>query len=109
MLSGRVGVCPFKIDTVTLVVHDLFIPSGYSPNGDGVNDNFEIIGIDVYPDNELTIFNRWGQVVYQTTGYANEWNGQGNAGSPLMNDTYFYVLKFNREAATYNGQVIIKR
>lgn len=109
LLSARVGVCPFKMDTVILVVRDLFIPSGYSPNGDGVNDNFEIVGIDVYPDNELTIFNRWGQVVYQATGYANEWNGQGSAGSPLMNDTYFYVLKFNREGATYNGQVIIKR
>ena len=108
MLSARVGACPFKMDTVVLVIRDLFIPSGYSPNGDGVNDNFEIIGIDVYRDNELTVFNRWGQVVYQTVGYANEWNGQGNTGSPLLDDTYFYVLKFNGDA-TYNGQVIIKR
>ncbi|MGB3870114.1 MAG: HYR domain-containing protein [Flavobacteriales bacterium] len=108
MLSARVGVCPFKMDTVVLVIRDFFIPSGYSPNGDGVNDNFEIIGIDVYRDNELTVFNRWGQVVYQAVGYANQWNGQANNGSPLMDDTYFYVLKFN-EDATYNGQVIIKR
>jgi gliding motility-associated-like protein len=96
------------MDTVVLVVRDLLIPSGYSPNGDGVNDNFEIIGIDVYRDNEFTVFNRWGQVVYHAVGYANEWNGQGSNGAPLMDDTYFYVLKFN-EDATYNGQVIIKR
>ncbi len=108
MLSARVGACPFIMDTVVLVIRDLFIPSGYSPNGDGVNDNFEIIGIDVYRDNELTVLNRWGQVVYQTVGYANEWNGQGNTGSPLLDDTYFYMLKFNGDA-TYNGQVIIKR
>ncbi|MBZ0206686.1 MAG: HYR domain-containing protein [Flavobacteriales bacterium] len=108
MLSARVGVCPFKMDTVVLVVRDLLIPSGYSPNGDGVNDNFEIIGIDFYRDNEFTVFNRWGQVVYHAVGYANEWNGQGSNGAPLMDDTYFYVLKFN-EDTTYNGQVIIKR
>ena len=108
MLSAWVGACPARSDTVILVVHDLFIPSGYSPNGDGVNDNFEIIGIDVYRDNELVVFNRWGQVVYQAVGYANEWNGRGTTGSLLLDDTYFYVLKFNGDA-TYNGQVIIKR
>ncbi len=108
LLSARVGSCPFQTDTTAITVHDLFIPSGFSPNGDGVNDSFEVIGIDVYPGNEFTVFNRYGQQVLHVTGYANEWDGKDGNGKELADGTYFYVLSLTAEE-TYHGQVIIKR
>lgn len=108
VLSAQAGSCPPRSDTLTIMVNDLFIPTGFSPNGDGVNDTFEVVGVDVFADNTLTVFNRWGQVVYSATAYANQWDGRGDNGQELMDDTYYYVLKLDR-ASTYNGYLIIKR
>jgi gliding motility-associated-like protein len=108
MLSARVGVCPFETDTVMITIHELFIPSGYSPNGDGVNDTFFVTGLDVLTNNELTVFDRWGQQVYHMKGYANQWDGHGENGKELSDGTYFYVLDFTGGQA-YHGTIIIKR
>ena len=90
--------------TVTIIVvpttdDTLDIPAGFSPNGDNVNDTFHIENIDQYPDNNLKIFNRWGNIVYETDGYnsSSEWNGTTDAGgvvvgSKVPEGTYFYVL-----------------
>jgi len=80
----------------------LFIPEGFSPNGDGINDFFVIPGIEDFPNCELTIFNRWGNPVYKATGYDNTWDGKPNVGGFIINDekvlpgTYYYVLEYNR-------------
>ncbi|MEO5584197.1 MAG: gliding motility-associated C-terminal domain-containing protein, partial [Flavobacteriales bacterium] len=108
LLSARVGTCPYESDTTAITVRDLFIPSGFSPNGDGVNDTFEVIGIDVYPGNELTVFNRYGQQVFHAAGYANGWDGKDGNSKELADGTYFYVLSITAEE-TYHGQVILKR
>ncbi len=108
VLSARVGVCPFETDTVIITIHDLFIPSGFSPNGDGVNDTFFVTGLDVLTNNELTVFDRWGQQVYHMKGYANDWKGQGVNGKDLNEGTYFYVLNFPG-GHDYHGTIIIKR
>jgi gliding motility-associated-like protein len=71
----------------------LEMPEGLSPNGDGDNDYFVIRGIDAYPNNELIIYNRWGNVVYQQSGYNNEWQGVNNKGEPLPDGTYFAIFK----------------
>ncbi|MGJ8683932.1 MAG: gliding motility-associated C-terminal domain-containing protein [Nonlabens sp.] len=76
----------------------LKIPEGFSPNNDGVNDTFEIECIELYPDSELKIFNRHGSIVYEATGYHNDWNGIPNRGilhnsSELLPvGTYFWHL-----------------
>lgn len=75
---------------------DLAMPTGFSPNSDGRNDFYEIKGIDAYPDNELTIFNRWGNIVFNATGYNNTWNGISNAGSDLPDGTYFVIIVINK-------------
>jgi gliding motility-associated-like protein len=102
------GACATNSDTVIIHVNDLFIPEGYSPNGDGVNDRFEITGISLFPEAELNVFNRWGQNVLSRTGYANDWEGRSNNGGTLPDDTYFYVLNLSQGRA-YNGHIIIKR
>lgn len=68
----------------------LFIPNAVSPNGDGKNDRFLIVGLDRYPGSSLTVFNRWGNEVYHTDNYANDWSG-----SALSDGTYFYILLLN--------------
>ena len=69
------------------------IPNGFTPNGDGKNDVFEIRGLNQYYENELTIVNRWGNEVYRQRGYQNTWNGHG-----LNEGTYFYLLRIRRSA-----------
>jgi gliding motility-associated-like protein/uncharacterized repeat protein (TIGR01451 family) len=72
---------------------DLFFPTLFTPNNDGINDLFEIKGLEDYPDNEIEIFNRWGNEVYHNTSYmqsGNIWDGSG-----LAEGTYYYILKVN--------------
>jgi gliding motility-associated-like protein len=108
VLTALQNSCATVTDTVRITVKDLFIPEGFSPNGDGVNDIYEITGITAYPNSDLKIFNRWGQEVFGRTNYANDWNGNSNAGSALPADTYFYVLNLS-SGRTYNGHVILRR
>ncbi|QQL50322.1 Ig-like domain-containing protein [Mucilaginibacter ginkgonis] len=68
-------------------VNNLTIPNTFTPNGDGINDTFEIIGIENYPSNELIIVNRWGNEVYHKTNYTKEWTGEG-----LNEGTYYFLL-----------------
>jgi gliding motility-associated-like protein/uncharacterized repeat protein (TIGR01451 family) len=84
----------------------LSVPNVFTPNGDGVNDVFEIAGLSKYPDNEITIFNRWGNSVYHKKGYLSDWTGNG-----LNEGTYFYVLQVNDSgnSETYKGYVTLLR
>jgi gliding motility-associated-like protein len=86
------------------------IPNGFSPDGDGINDNFEIIDITQFPNNKLMIFNRWGNTVYEAQPYNNDWNGVNMDGEPLPDGTYFYVLEINDGTTPpYTGFVVIHR
>ncbi len=72
------------------------IPEIFTPNGDGKNDPFYIPGLDAYPNCELQIFNRWGNMVYESKPYKNDWDGKPNKSSmgtgKLPTGTYFYIL-----------------
>ncbi len=89
----------------------LAMPNGFSPNGDGTNDNFVIMGIDAYLDNELLIYNRWGNIVYQKESYQNEWNGDNSNGEALPDGTYFAILKViaGDEEIILKGYVDLRR
>jgi len=68
----------------------------FSPNGDGRNDTWFIGDIDKYPESNLTIYNRWGAMVYQTQAYQNDWDGRSKDGSHLPLATYYYVVDLNQ-------------
>ncbi|MES2627950.1 MAG: ice-binding family protein, partial [Bacteroidota bacterium] len=90
------------------------IPGGFSPNGDGTNDRFVIAGIEYYPTNTLTVFNRWGDKVYETDSYSNNWNGDSNRGlrvgsNELPAGTYFYVLDLGDGSAAYKGTIYLSK
>ena len=98
-------------DTVTVNVDDeFFIPEGFSPNGDGVNDVFEIVGIAKYPNNSITIINRWGSKVFEAAPYKSDWDGTNqfgvSFGKKLPNGTYFYILDLGKDGP--NGDQVIK-
>jgi gliding motility-associated-like protein len=93
-----------------------FAPNGISPNGDGKNDVLIIPGILRNQPNELTIFNRWGNIVYQTSNYKNDWGGQTDrafsllAGDNLLPDgTYYYVIDFFGKYPNVGTYVYINR
>ncbi len=80
------------------------IPQFFSPNGDGKNDLFFIKGVLEYPNNKMSVFNRWGSLVYQKKSYNNDWDGKANVNDALGNGllpsgTYFIVFEFGDEAA----------
>lgn len=60
---------------VTVVAAGLRTPNFFSPNGDGINDYYQIEGIEGFDRMEFTVFNRWGNQVYRHTNYRNDWNG----------------------------------
>ncbi|MBC7381468.1 MAG: VCBS repeat-containing protein [Bacteroidia bacterium] len=95
---------------------DLMIPQGFTPNGDGRNDIFYIKGLLDFADNELTVFNRWGETVYTKVNYANDWDGKPNKTTLfssgdgfLPTDTYFYVLTTKANNKTYSGYVYLTK
>ncbi|MEZ4952308.1 MAG: gliding motility-associated C-terminal domain-containing protein [Saprospiraceae bacterium] len=89
---------------------DLRIEDVLSPDGDGINETWIVTGIDQFPDNEVSIFNRWGQQVWQTTAYANDWSGTNEDGEPLPIGAYFYVLKLNDpEDQIFSGSITLVR
>ncbi len=88
-------------DEVRVVVSQvLSIPNTFTPNGDGVNDVWEIAHIENFPACQVTVYDRWGQRVFNSIGYSNKnaWNGTNN-GLRLPAATYYYVIELNEGGA----------
>ena len=83
-------------DTLTKMIHIIgpVQPSNiFSPNGDGINDYFEILGLNNYPGiTTIKIFNRWGDVLFESDNYQNNWNGKNASGKPVTEGVYYYIL-----------------
>lgn len=84
------------------------VPQVYSPNGDGVNDEWIIPDIDYFKENHIIIYNRWGNVVYESSPYNNRWEGRSKYAKDLPNDTYFYLIELGN-GVKHEGFVIIQR
>lgn len=81
-----------------------------TPNGDGLNDKLFIDCIDIYPDNSIQFFNRWGVLVNSFDGYNNTtvaWGGTNEKGEPLPDGTYYYVLNI-KSLGSRTGWVFIR-
>ena len=87
-------------DSVTIVVIPLVdIVNIFSPNGDGINDTWVIPFLEKYPDADLWIYNRWGELIYKVIGgYDTPWDGTYN-GKPVPVGSYYYVLELNHPDA----------
>jgi gliding motility-associated-like protein len=93
---------PFK------VTQGLFAPNIFSPNGDGVNDVWEIKGLELYPQAEVTIFNRWGVAVFFSRGTERRFDGTLN-GQPLPAGGYIYKIVSEASEKPLQGTLILAR
>ncbi|MEX2588739.1 MAG: DUF2341 domain-containing protein [Chitinophagales bacterium] len=98
-------------DTITInVLEDYKVEATnvITPNGDGVNDFWEIINVETYPDVEVSIYNRYGNELYTSQQYQNDWDGRYN-GNDLPEGTYYYTIRFDGSEKIYKGAVSILR
>lgn len=93
------GTCSITDEVTVFVESQLEVPNTFTPNGDGINDNWEILGINNFPDCTIQVFSRWGQLVFQTTGYPfdKRWNGTSKSGKELATGSYYYVINLRDE------------
>jgi gliding motility-associated-like protein/uncharacterized repeat protein (TIGR01451 family) len=95
--------------------NDFFIPEGFSPNGDGINDLYVIRGILYFPANSFVIFNRWGNTVFEASPYKNTWDGRSDRGLRVGGDdelptgTYFYLLDLGNGSDIIKGTIYLNR
>ncbi|MBO9674221.1 MAG: gliding motility-associated C-terminal domain-containing protein [Sphingobacteriaceae bacterium] len=83
-------------------------PTAFSPNGDGVNDQWNIKNIGLYPNCRVEVFNRGGNRVFSSVGYQTPWDGTYN-GSDLPVGTYFYTIRTGNGTKATSGWVVIIR
>ncbi|WP_026462772.1 gliding motility-associated C-terminal domain-containing protein [Adhaeribacter aquaticus] len=94
-------------DEVTVtVLPTITVYNGFTPNGDGLNDTWEIPNIEMYPNCQVQIFNRWGNNVFTSTGYKQPWDGRLN-GKDLPVATYYYTINLNNGEKPISGSVTI--
>lgn len=98
-------------DSVLMIVVDLTIPNGFSPNSDGKNDMFRVPELDDIPG-AFSVWNRWGDIVLDIPRYENDWSGTCETGSCLGNGdlpqgTYFYLIDV--KGITFKGYITLKR
>ena len=87
----------------------LKIPNAFSPNGDLINDSWMIGNSGEYPKMEVTIYNRWGQLVWKSgTGYHHPWDGRSK-GADLPMDSYHYVIDLHNGSKPVIGSITIVR
>lgn len=90
------------------VLKKLVIPNTFTPNADAVNDLWSIAALDTYPDARIRVFNRYGQVVFQSVGYTQPWDGNFS-GEPLPTGPYYYVIDLQTGQEPLKGSVAIIR
>jgi len=83
------------------------IPGGISPNGDGVNEYWDIQGLADYPNATVSVFNRWGQQVFYDTSKMAAWDGTSN-GRECPTADYYYIIDLGN-GEKYNGVVTLKK
>ena len=77
-----------------------------TPNGDGKNDTWGIGNIQNYPNTEVIVVNREGQIVFEDSNYLNTWDGKYN-GKNLPDATYYYIVKFAASDKIYKGAITL--
>ncbi|SHN23258.1 gliding motility-associated C-terminal domain-containing protein [Mucilaginibacter sp. OK098] len=96
---------PIIVNITTVI--EIVPPNTFTPNGDGINDTWEIKNIMAFPKCNVQIFSRYGQRVFQSTGYSKQWDGLYK-GKELATGAYYYLIKLD-EKHTLSGSVTILR
>lgn len=110
-LTTQINGCTVTDDVIVEVIRRVVPPNTFTPNGDGINDFWEIPGMTEYPDAAVYIYDRWGQRVFYSTGYREPWDGTNN-GKKLSDATYYYHIELNQiegRSPPYKGFISIVR
>lgn len=108
-ITDRYGHTLIASATVATNVADaacLEIPNAFTPDGDGVNDNWNIKTLTEFKNCKVEIYNQWGSVLFSSTGYTTPWDGKYN-NKPVEAGTYYYVIDLANGYDKYNGSVTI--
>jgi gliding motility-associated-like protein len=103
------GVCGIFTDEVIIEVRQFLIPTGFSPNGDGVNDTYVIRGLENLGKTSMEVYDRWGKRIYQNGAYDNSWDGSARSGRILPTDTYFFIITIEETGAVIKSSMELKR
>jgi gliding motility-associated-like protein len=104
-----------KITNITVKKRDTLSTTNriiVTPNGDNINEQLdlqELVDWSLYPNSELTIYNRWGQKLYFASPYKQDWKGQNSEGKDLPNGDYFFILNLKPKGRTIKGSVYLAR
>ena len=95
--NGCIDNSSFSINVLDFSDYfDIFIPNVFTPNGDGENDIFTVeIAGQLNKCSDLKIYNRWGQIIFISTGGNTAWDGHTNVGQAVPEGTYFFVVEIN--------------
>ena len=101
--------CGITADTMFVYVYKgLYIPNAFTPNGDGLNDTWNIPALNAFPEHELYLYNRYGQVIYQTKNNFIPWDGTFKS-LPVNAGTYTYMINLKNGMEVLKGVVIVVR
>jgi gliding motility-associated-like protein len=102
--------CDEKDSVFIDVIYDLKVYNVFSPNGDGINDYFEIDHAEIFPEMRVEIYSRWGDLLYSTKGYdsGSRWDGT-TRGTEAPVGTYYYIIIPFSGARPVTGNVTIIR
>jgi gliding motility-associated-like protein len=101
--------CGTVSDTMFVKLYnDIFVPNAFSPNGDEINDKWNIPALAAYSSFEVVVYNRYGQIVFQTKNALKPWDGTFN-GKPLPVGAYSYFINLGTSRYPLNGTVLIIR
>jgi gliding motility-associated-like protein len=122
--SSPIGDYPITVNGASSPNYDIFyvqgtlsvipalssikIPNAFTPNGDGVNDVWNILELSSYPQCTVLVYSRNGSLVYQSHGYPKPWDGTHN-GNPLPAGTYYYIISPQSDLPKLSGYVAILR
>jgi gliding motility-associated-like protein len=86
---------------IITVIPRIVVPTGFTPNGDGMNDDWEIDMIHLYPNCEIEVYNRWGEQLFYSLGYPASERFDGTyKGKDLPIGTYYYIINLHDEIFT---------
>jgi gliding motility-associated-like protein len=108
--TGCKGSESVLVKVETSVDKMVTVRNGLSPNGDGNNDIWWVEGLEKFHDNEVLIFNRWGDKIIELRNYDNDnvfWDGNNTKGKRVPDGTYYYIIKING-IKSYTGWVQLR-
>ena len=113
--TGKPSLCDEGVVFIDVLPAPFKIYTGFSPNGDGLNDYWRIDGIESYPNNLVRVFDRYNNMIFERSGYDNEensWQGQANhsmINGKLSDGTYYYTVDLGDGSDLYSGYIVLKR